>query len=74
MAESRERDRLAAWADSQGVDLNAKLVFLSLPSNISEAIRDLGQLKSARIWAQVGRAYVLHCLRDHGDVALSHAL
>ena len=51
MAEDHEdpqRGRLAAWADSQGVDLRAKLVFLSLPSDAREAVRHLGQLKTSR--------------------------
>ena len=48
MAEDRERERLAAWAESQGVDLSAKLVFLSLPSDAREAVRHLGQLKTSR--------------------------
>ena len=51
MAEDHEdpqRGRLVAWADSQGVDLRAKLVFLSLPSDTREAVRSLGQLKTSR--------------------------
>ena len=51
MAEDHEdpqRGRLAAWADSQGVDLRAKLVFLSLPSDTREVVRSLGQLKTSR--------------------------
>ena len=51
MAEDHEdpqRGRLAAWPDSQGVDLRAKLVFLSLPSDAREAVRHLGQLKTSR--------------------------
>ena len=51
MAEDHEdpqRGRLVAWADSQGVDLRAKLVFLSLPSDARGVVRSLGQLKTSR--------------------------
>ena len=50
MAEDPEqRNRLAKWADEQGVDLKAKLIFLSLPSDIRETVRGLGSLNSARV-------------------------
>ena len=65
MAEDHEdpqRGRLAAWADSQGVDLRAKLVFLSLPSDTREAVRSFGQLKtnrnpSATLMARIRQLY-----------------
>ena len=43
-----QRNRSAKWADEQGVDLKAKLIFLSLPSTSREIIRFLGQVKTAR--------------------------
>ena len=49
MAQDPARNRLAEWADLQGVDLKAKLIFLSLPSDIRETVRGLGSLNSARV-------------------------
>ena len=48
MAEDRrQRERLARWADEQGVDPKAKHVFLSLPSTAREEVRDMGSLKAS---------------------------
>ena len=42
-----QRCRLDEWATSQGVDHRSKLLFLSLPPDLREKVRDKGQLHKA---------------------------
>ena len=48
MAENVQRKRLAEWADNEGVDEATKLIFLSLPFNVREAVRSAGSVGKAR--------------------------
>ena len=69
MSEDPQRVRLAAWADQQGVDESAKLIFLSLPYHSREAVRDKGQVQTGRnpsalLMARMREVYAGHIELD----------
>ena len=64
-----QRIRLANWVDQQGVDSQAKAIFMNLPSKIREEVRSLGQLTkgrnpSALLLGRIKEKYPEYVVRD----------
>ena len=64
-----QRCRLDEWATAQGVDLKSKLLFLSLPPDLREKVRDKGKLHtsinpSSLLMSRIREVYAGHIPMD----------